>query len=369
MAKMSTQPKFSTDAAALSAGMALVCEAVERRNTIPILSNVKVVAADGAVTLFGTDLDNELAITIPADVQSHGISVPPAHSLRSVTATLGGNVECAHGDNRFVIRSGAFELSLCTLHPNDYPTMRMDKAVATFSLPAAVLRDTLQGICPAYSTDELRFYLNGAFMQPKDGALRFVATDGHKLMCRTIPLPTGAEKLLGSIIHRTCIRILLAAIAAQTCGVKVDVGTDKIRFSWPGGVLISKLIDGKYPEVDRVIPTNGEIVASFDGASLKSAIARIRSFPQVKDRAIVFKLEEGSTVIGVNCHESGNASERVDATLTGKPLEVGLNNAYIDHLLPDAGGVRFTFIDASSPVRIDYDGTPEAFSVLMPMPI
>lgn len=360
------RPRFVVQDSAFRAAVALACEAIERRTSIPILSNVKIVA-DGAVTITSTDLDNELSLTIPAEVQAPGVSIPPAHCLRSLAPTLVGPVECDHDGDSFVVRSGAFGASLHTLPAEDFPTMRMGKPLATFTLPAPVLRDALLVIRPAYSTEETRFYLNGAFMQPKDGALRFVATDGHKLMCLTVPLPLGAEKLKGTIIHRTCIKILLAAIAERADDVTVEVSDEKVRFSWPGGVLLGKVIDGTYPDVDRVVPATGEIVAAFDAASLKPAIARLRAFIQERDRAIIFNLEEGSAVLRMNSPESGSASERVDATLTGKPLEIGLNNSYIEQLLPFEGGVRLTMIDAASPVRIDYDTRPDAFSVLMPM--
>jgi len=361
--------RFSVEQAALHSALALVCESIERRNTIPILSNVRIVAEGKSVTLFGTDLDNEIAITVPADVLAPGVSVPPAHALNQIVGALAGVVEFDHTGDDLLISNGPCKIALHTLHPEDHPRFTGPKGGChRFSISAAVLRDALQTVRPAISREETRYYLNGVYVHRKDGALRLVATDGHRLMACTIPVPPGAEKINGSIVPRNTIRILLAAIAGRDDDVSIELD-DKVRFSWAGGTLAAKLIDGTFPDVDRVIPTGGAIVATFDSSRLKPAIARLRSALQDKDRAIIFRLEEDSASLEVRQPEYGNASERVDVSLSGRPLEFGLNNLYIEQLLPFDGVVRFTMIDASSPLRVEYPDRPDALFVLMPMRI
>jgi DNA polymerase-3 subunit beta len=230
---------------------------VERRNTIPILSNVLVRAMSGAVKLTATDLDVEIIEEAPAEVTQEGAATVPAHMLYDIVRKLpdGAQLELDQGPDRgrVTIVSGRSRFALQALPPEDFPDLAAGEPANRFALPAASLKLLIDKTRFAISTEETRYYLNGIYLHEVADTLRAVATDGHRLARAQVPLPEGAKGMPGVIVPRKTVLELAKLIEAEEGEIAVALSPAKVRFSFNGLVLTSKLIDGTFPDYERVI--------------------------------------------------------------------------------------------------------------------
>ena len=369
--------KLTIERAALLRSLGHVQSVVERRNTIPILSNVKMEAAEEHLGLNATDMDLEIVETVAADVAGAGATTAPAHTLHDIVRKLpeGAEVELETGgdDGRLVLRSGRSRFTLTCLPTEDFPVMAGGELPHAFALAAGELGTIIERTRFAISTEETRYYLNGIYLHAaqRDGVdvLRAVATDGHRLARVETPLPAGAAGMPGVIVPRKTVGELYKLIEESTGEVQVALSETKIRFSFAGAVLTSKLIDGTFPDYQRVIPANNDKVMTVDRRTLADAVDRVSAISSEKSRAVKLSLSAGSLVLSASSPDHGSATEELEATYDAAAMEIGFSSRYLLDIAQQIEGelAQFVFADAASSTIVREAGDESALYVLMPM--
>jgi DNA polymerase-3 subunit beta len=348
---------------------------VERRNTIPILSNVLIQANRGAVRLTATDLDIEIIETVAADVAQDGATTAPAHMVHDIVRKLPDGtqleLETGAGGDRLAIFAGRSRFQLQALPPEDFPDLASGEMANSFTLAAADLRTLIDKTRFAISTEETRYYLNGIYLHEVAQAnmLRAVATDGHRLAQAQIARPDGAKGMPGVIVPRKTVLELVKLIEGDDREIEVSLSASKIRFSVNGLILTSKLIDGTFPDYERVIPRHNDRLLEVDTRLFSEAVDRVSTISMEKGRAVKLNIGNGKLVFTVNNPDSGSAEEEIAAGYEAEPMEIGFNSRY---LLDIAGQIKgdtaaLQLADAGSPTIIKDPGDEQALYVLMPM--
>ena len=350
---------------------------VERRNTIPILSNVLIEAApDNTLRIMATDLDLQVIESLGAvAVEGAGAITVSAHLLFDIARKLpeGSQVSLETADNRMVVKAGRSRFTLPTLPRDDFPVIVEGDLPTSFELPASTLAQLIDRTRFAISTEETRYYLNGIFLHVSDDELRAAATDGHRLARYTLARPDGAEGMPDVIVPRKCVAELRKLLEeASDSSVQIDLSVSKIRFTLGGEsgvVLTSKLIDGTFPDYNRVIPTGNDKLLRLDPATLYEGVDRVATIATEKTRAVKMALEADRVTLSVTSPDNGNAAEEVPADFKGVGFEIGFNANYLKDILGQIDGdtVEMHLADAGAPTLIRQDEKSAALYVLMPM--
>lgn len=369
--------KLTIERAALLRSLNHVQSVVERRNTIPILSNVQMDASGGKLRLTATDMDLAVVESVPATVAADGSTTAPAHTLYDIVRKLpeGAQVEMdASGEgDQLSLRAGRSRFTLQTLPTGDFPQMTSGDLPHRFKLPASELRSLIDRTRFAISTEETRYYLNGIYlhMAKKDNIemLRAVATDGHRLARVELPLPKGAAGIPGVIVPRKTINELRKLIEETGEDVEIALSDAKVRFAFDDVELISKLIDGTFPDYDRVIPTANDKALEVDCGDFAAAVDRVATISTEKSRAVKLRVENGVVTLTASSPESGTATEEIEVSYKQEPIEIGFNARYLLDIAQQIEGetAQFSMADAASPTVIRDTDDPSALYVLMPM--
>jgi DNA polymerase III subunit beta len=368
--------KLIVERAALLKALSHVQSVVERRTTIPILSNVLLRAETGQLALSATDMDLEIIERIPGQIEWEGRTTAPAHTLYDIARKLreGAQVEMeASGErNTMVLRSGRSTFTLQCLPPEDYPVMTSGELPHNFALPAGELRKLIDRTRFAISTEETRYYLNGIYLHATKAeevpVIRAVATDGHRLARVEMVLPEGAAGMPGVIIPRKTVLELRKLVEDGENEVQIALSQTKIRFVVGEAALTSKLIDGTFPDYDRVIPSNNDKILEVDCKSFAEAVDRVSTISTEKSRAVKLAIGNGSLLVCATSPESGTAEEEIEVRYPGSPLEIGFNSRYLLDIAEQIGeGVQFKMSDAGSPTIVLDSADLSALYVLMPM--
>lgn len=369
--------KFVVEKSVLLKTLSHAQSIVEKRNTIPVLSNVRIEALADSISFKATDMDTEITEIADAKVSEQGAITAPAHMLYDIARKLsdGAEVELTFPDDKgqLSVASGRSKFSLSTIAVEDFPVISGDELPINFSMGKEELKDVIDRTQFAASTEETRYYLNGLYIHAKTegqtNVLRVVATDGHRLACVESPLPEGADKLAGVIVPRKTvaeIRKLLDDTESQT--VAISLSENKIRFALQDITLTSKLIDGTYPDYERVIPTDNDKVLELSVKALATAVDRV-SVVAERTRAIKMITNKNHVVLTTSSPDLGSALEEVEASYESDALEVGFNFRYLLDILTEIKGenVQISFADGSSPSIIRDTSDASAIYVLMPM--
>jgi DNA polymerase-3 subunit beta len=354
-----------------------VTSVVERRTTIPILSNVLLKASAQGLSFKATDLEREVIEQAPADVSQPGATTVPAHILHDIVRKLpdGAEVEIKREaeKERLVLSSGHSRFALQTLTPEDFPDLAPGELNHKFQIGAQDLKRLIDKTRFAISTEETRYYLNGIYLHAaargKRQMLRAVATDGHRLAQAEVPLPKGAEAMPGIILPRKTVHELHRLIEGSDGTVDVGVSTAKARFEIGTITLTSKLIDGTFPDYARVIPKANDKDLKVSNAEFINAVDRVSTIASERGRAVKLNLSGDKLVLSVNNPDGGSATEEISVDYGASPLEIGFNARY---LLDIAGQLEsetahFQLADPGSPTMVKDEGDEGALYVLMPM--
>lgn len=364
--------KFSMERGALLAALGHVQNVVERRNTIPILSNVLISAAGGGINLTATDLDIEISEQAEATIAAPGDITVPAHTFYDIARKLPDGAQIGveiGGDGRLEISAGRSHFTLPLLPAGDFPKLTADDFTHHFNMKPAQLLRLLDKTKFAISTEETRYYLNGIYIEASGDKLRAVATDGHRLALADTELPSGAEDLPGIIVPRKTVGEIRRLIDGHDGDIDVSLSDAKIRFVVGGAVLTSKLIDGSFPDYQRVIPKDNPSALVIENTVFASAVDRVSTISADKSRSIKFGVDGDNLQLAVNSPETGNATEDLIVDFSGDALEIGFNAKY----LLDVSGqieskdVKFHLADNQSPVLVTDSGDDDALFVLMPL--
>jgi len=368
--------KFTIERAVLLKALGRVQSVVERRNTIPILSNVRIEAGDGLLGLNATDMDLDVIDQISASVETPGATTAPALTLYEIVRKLpdGSQVEFDSGeDGQLVIRSGRSRFTLACLPTDEFPVMSGGELPHSFLLPAAEIRGLIDRTRFAISTEETRYYLNGIYLHAaeRDGTpvLRAVATDGHRLASVEGPLPGGAEGMPGIIVPRKTVSELHRLIEDTVDDVSVELSETKIRFTFDSVILTSKLIDGTFPDYERVIPSGNDKELIVQCKPFAEAVDRVSAISSEKSRAVKLALSPGVLVLSASSPDQGSATEELEVDYDGDSMEIGFNSRYLLDITGQIEGdsARFTLADAASPTILSEIEDTSALYVLMPM--
>jgi DNA polymerase-3 subunit beta len=375
--------KIKVERSALMKALSHVQNVVERRNTIPILANVLVRAKDGALTLAATDMEIAAVEQVPAEVLRNGATTAPAATLYEIVRKLpeGAVIELDHpgGDSQLALRAGRYATSLVCLPVEDFPALQEGTLPHRFSLKAGVLRDLVDRTRFAISTEETRYYLNGIYLHvaESEGAnvLRAVATDGHRLARVEEDLPEGASGMPGVIVPRKAVlelRKLLDDVPGQDL-VEVALSDTKIRFGFGAVTLTSKLIDGTFPDYDRVIPRDNDKLLRIAKKDFAEAVDRVAAISSERSRPVKLAIAKQGLTLSAASPEQGTATEEIDADrleYDAGPMEIGFQARYLRDItdqMADSVRVEFKFHDGAAPTLIRAEGDQRAVYVLMPM--
>jgi DNA polymerase III subunit beta len=369
--------KINVERGAFLKALGHVQSVVERRNTIPILSNVLIDAAKGRLKLTATDLDIEIIESIPADVLRNGAATAPAHMLYDIVRKMpeGSQVqaELAGDAGRLVVSAGAIRFELACLPREDFPQMSAGTLPHRFNLSAPELIALIEKTRFAISTEETRFYLNGIYLHAlkdgKQGRLRAVATDGHRLARHELDLPEGARDMPGVIVPRKTVAELRRLLEDAEGAIEIGLSDTKVQFTFSSLELTSKLIDGSFPDYQRVIPSGNDKVLTLDAKDFAQAVDRVSTISADKTRAVKLNLNNDRVTLSVVNPESGIATEDVGANYRAGPIEIGFNARYLLDITGQITGkdVRFLLADAGSPTLIEDAEDGRTLYVLMPM--
>ncbi|USA40182.1 DNA polymerase III subunit beta [Pelagerythrobacter marinus] len=372
--------KATIERATLLRCLSHVQSVVERRNTIPILSNVLIEAADGgSLKVMATDLDLQVVENMAAaSVESSGAITVSAHLLFDIARKLpeGSQVSLETAENRLTIKAGRSRFQLPTLPRDDFPVIVEGDLPTSFEIPAKTLAELIDRTRFAISTEETRYYLNGIFLHVSEEdkpVLKAAATDGHRLARFTIDQPDGAQGMPDVIVPRKAVAELRKLLEESLDGnVQVDLSASKIRFTLGGEggvVLTSKLIDGTFPDYSRVIPTGNDKLLKLDPRSFYEGVDRVATIATEKTRAVKMGLDQDKVILSVTSPDNGTAAEEVPADYSAEGFEIGFNANYLKDILSqiDSDTVELHLADAGAPTLIRQDAGSPALYVLMPM--
>ena len=372
--------KLTIERGALLKSLGHVQNVVERRNTIPILSNVLLEAGSNSLGLTATDMDLTIIERVPVSVGANGAATVPAHTLYDIVRKLpeGAQVEIgSEGDgSQAVVRAGRSKFSLPTLPREDFPATSGGELPHKFSVGAKELRSLIDRSRFAISTEETRYYLNGIYLHVAEGKgkaesshLRAVATDGHRLARVEMPAPAGAAGMPGIIVPRKTVGELRKLIDETEEQIEISLSDTRIRFAFDSVTLSSKLIDGNFPDYQRVIPTGNDKTMTVDRRMFAEAVDRVSTIASEKSRAVKISLKKGSMVLSASSPEYGSANEELEITYDGAPIEIGFNARYLLDITSQLQGTEaeFKLADAASPTLLGDASDASALYVLMPM--
>ncbi|MBE1236498.1 DNA polymerase III subunit beta [Phaeovibrio sulfidiphilus] len=369
--------KFTTERTAFLKSLGHVQSIVEKRGTIPILSNVRLEAKGEGLSLNATDMDIEIEEFCPAGVIQPGATTAPAHTLFEIVRKLpdGAQVEVSFdGDeSQILLRAGRSRFRLACLPVSEFPIMNPGEFSHTFAIPASDLRGLIDRTRQAISNEETRYYLNGIFLHAADSGgvpvLRAVATDGHRLACADVPLPQGAAGMPGIILPKKTVGELRKLSDETGMDISIAVSEQKIRFTFDDISLVSKLIDGKFPDYERVIPRNNDKMLQIDRQSFSQAVDRVSAISSERSKAVKMALGKDQISLSANSPDAGSAQEDVSAEYDSQAFEIGFNARYLTDILDHLQGetVQISLSDGAAPTVIRDTADASALYVLMPM--
>jgi DNA polymerase III subunit beta len=364
--------KATIERAVLLKSLGHVQSVVERRNTIPILSNVLMEAReDGSLRLMATDLDLQVDESVPANVTQPGAITVSAHTFFDIVRKLpeGSQVELSAAEGKMQVIAGRSRFNLSTLPRDDFPVIAEGELPTRFELPAATLRQIIEKTRFAISSEETRYYLMGIFFHVIDDQLRAAATDGHRLARVTVARPDGAEGMPDVIVPRKAVQELYRLLEELEGTVEISLSPTKIRFGLGSAILTSKLIDGTFPDYNRVIPTGNDKLLKLDPKSFSAGVDRVSTIASEKTRAVKISVDRDKVTLSVTSPENGVATEELAADYGSDGIEIGFNARYLLDILGEIDGdtVEVHLADAAAPTLLRENDKSNALYVLMPM--
>ena len=375
--------KLTIERATLLKALGHVQSVVERRNTIPILSNVLLSAGASTVSFSATDLDMEIADSSQARVEGAGQITAPAHTLYEIVRKLpeGADVSLSYTgeDPRLQVQAGRSRFNLPVLPAGDFPVMSSEGLSDPIGIDTTDLIRLIDKTRFAISTEETRYYLNGLYLHAvvEEGQqkLRAVATDGRRLALAEMPAPEGFSGAPGVIIPRKTINEVRRLMDDAGETITMGVSAQKVRFGFDHAALTSKVIDGSFPPYERVIPRENKRVMTLDAGLFAAAVDRVATISTEQSRAVKLSIESGRMTLTVRNMDAGQAVEELEVDYEGEPFEIGFNARYILDVTAQIGGeiAEFRFAEHAGgatvldPTLVLDPTDPNVQYVLMPL--
>ena len=356
---------------ALLPALQAVANVVERRQTLPILSNVLLTAENGRLHLLGTDMEVEVSVNCDAAVVKEGMTTVPARKLLDICRSLPpeASVQIETGAAKVKIQSGRSRFLLATLPPAEFPSVGNLETTSSFTIAIEELRDLIGNTQFAMAHQDVRYYLNGLLLELSANAVRAVATDGHRLALCDRELATGVDAPKQIIIPRKGVTELVRMLGHLEGEVSVGVGQNHLKVTSRDQTVTTKLIDGKFPDYERVIPKEGEKLVTADREALKAAFGRTSILSNEKFRGVRISLTKGLLKAAAHNPEQEEAEEDIEVDYTSDDLEIGFNVSYLLDVLGvlKSQNVRLELSDANSSCVLYAPEDSRARYVIMPM--
>ncbi|ASL24845.1 DNA polymerase III subunit beta [Azotobacter chroococcum] len=363
---------FTIQREALLKPLQLVAGVVERRQTLPVLSNVLLVVERQQLSLTGTDLEVELVGRVPLEENAEpGEITVPARKLMDICKSLPNDtlIDIRLDEQKLLIKAGRSRFTLSTLPAGDFPTAEEGQGSLTFSLVQSKLRRLIERTSFAMAQQDVRYYLNGMLLEMNGGVLRAVATDGHRLALCAMQAGIEHTDCHQVIVPRKGILELARLLTDQDGEVSIVLGQHHIRATTGEFTFTSKLVDGKFPDYERVLPRGGDKKVLGDRQLLREAFSRTAILSNEKYRGIRLQLASGLLKIQANNPEQEEAEEEVAVDYSGDALEIGFNVSYLLDVLGvmSAEQVRLTLSDSNSSALLQEADNDDSAYVVMPM--
>jgi DNA polymerase III subunit beta len=365
--------KFTTTREVLLRPLQLVTGVVERRQTLPVLSNLLVSAHDGAVSLTGTDLEVELVARIAEGVEvvQPGQATIPARKLADIWRSLpdGANVAVDVEGDKAIVRSGRSRFTLATLPAADFPKVEGSESDLEFALSRSDMQRLLDQTSFSMAQQDVRYFLNGMLLEVTSQHVRTVATDGARLAMCTLDRKAPSTERKQVIIPRKGVLELGRLLSEDGEDVTVGVARNHLRATHAGYTLTTKLVDGRFPDYEKVIPKESVNQVTADRETLRQSFGRVSILSNEKYRGVRITLEPDQMTIRANNPEQEEAEEVVPVTYSGQRLEIGFNVSYLQDVLSSLStdSVRLSVSDVNSSALVDGPGADDSVYVVMPM--
>jgi DNA polymerase-3 subunit beta len=366
--------KFSVSREALLVPLQLVAGVVERRQTLPVLANVLVVLEKETLSLTGTDLEVEIVARLPLEnpVEDIGEITIPAKKLVDICRSLpdGATIEfILQEDQKVIVKSGRSRFTLATLPSNDFPSTEKTEGDLQFSCSQSIIKRLIDRTAFAMAQQDVRYYLNGMLWEVEGNRLRCVATDGHRLAMCVRELDIDVPEKSQAILPRKGVIELSRLLNDQEAQIDLTLGTHHIRVETPNYTFTSKLVDGKFPDYERVLPKGGMNVVLGNRTELKQAFARTAILSNEKYRGVRLNFTEGLLNIVANNPEQEEAEEQVVIDYKGDDIEIGFNVSYLQDITSvlNTENVKITLSDANSSALLEEPEEGDSVYVVMPM--
>jgi len=363
--------KFSLEREALLKPLQMVVGVVERRQTLPILSNILLTLRDGRLSVTATDLEVEIVgyAAIGGELEEGEVTVP-ARKFLDICRSLPDQsvVAFSSAEGRAQVKSGRSRFTLSTLPANEFPSVDGGESAATVSIASAALKKLIDATAFAMAQQDVRYYLNGMLWELSENNLRVVATDGHRMALADQPCESSVAETSKSILPRKGV-VELARLLGDDEQIEIQLGGNHLRIATQSFQFISKLVDGAYPDYQRVLPKGGDKVIEGNRTELKQAFSRTAILSNEKYRGIKLNLASNQLLLTANNPEQEQAEEEVAVDYSGEALELGFNVSYLIDVVNALRGekIRMTLADANSSALIEDPEQSGAVYVVMPM--
>ena len=363
---------FTIQREALLKPLQLVAGVVERRQTLPVLSNVLLVVQGQQLSLTGTDLEVELVGRVQLEEPAEpGEITVPARKLMDICKSLPNDVliDIKVDEQKLLVKAGRSRFTLSTLPANDFPTVEEGPGSLTCNLEQSKLRRLIERTSFAMAQQDVRYYLNGMLLEVSRNTLRAVSTDGHRLALCSMTAPIEQDERHQVIVPRKGILELARLLTDPEGMVSIVLGQHHIRATTGEFTFTSKLVDGKFPDYERVLPKGGDKLVIGDRQALREAFSRTAILSNEKYRGIRLQLAAGQLKIQANNPEQEEAEEEISVDYDGSSLEIGFNVIYLLDVLGvmTTEQVRLILSDSNSSALLQEAGNDDSSYVVMPM--
>ena len=349
----------------------MVTGVVEKRQTLPILSNILLQVADNQLTLTGTDLEVEMKADFNLQGADEGEITLPARKFGDICRALpeGATINLVVDTDKATVRSGKSRFTLATLPATEFPSTDSIASTFEFSLAQAQLKKLIDKTQFCMANQDVRYYLNGLLLEIGNHELKTVATDGHRLAVCSIETDIVPGELMQVIIPRKCVTELSRLLNDSDEACEIQLSTNFIRFSFGHLVITSKLIDGRFPDYERVIPPAGSNIIQSSREELRNTLVRTSILSNEKYRGVRLNFHDSLLKATVNNPEQEEAEEELAINYEGDELEIGFNVSYLLDALNviSEEDVRIELNDSNSSCVISGIGDDSSRYIVMPM--
>ena len=365
--------KFSIEQSQLIAPLQLVSGAVEKRQTLPVLANLLLKIENGELTITATDLEIEMSVKLKLDGEYlEGDITVPARKLVDICRSLNSNsvISFALSESKLKIQAGRSRFTLTTINAQEFPNIEDSFFTTRFEIESQALKGLFDKTQFAMAQQDVRYYLNGMLIELDGNKLLTVATDGHRLALSKLVLNQSVTDVLVQVIIPRKGVMEASKLMSSTDGISVvEVNNNHIRITLGEFIFTSKLIDGRFPDYDKVLPKNAERILISDRESIKEAFSRASILCNEKFRGVRLSLKKDKLTINANNPEQEEAEIEMDVEYDDKEMEIGFNVSYLVDALNaiKTPSVKFNLGDSNSSVLIESSVDGNSLYVVMPM--